>query len=377
MKVTCDREKLLHAFQTAAGVAPSRSPKPILQNLKLEAGAERTTLIGTDLEVGIRIEVAGFNVEVPGHVVLPISRFGSILRESSDEKLDLQSDGQKTLVRGERTEFQLPSENPDEFPDVVTFGEETYHELPGRFFRELIHRTVFATETESSRYALGGVLLEMTADGITGVATDGRRLAKQESPATAVKGHATGDTMTIVPTRAMQLIERVLADGEESIQIAARDNDVLVRSGAATVYSRLVEGRYPKWRDVFPRGEGVAQIELPVGPFHAAVRQAAIVTSENRRGVDFTFGGGNVVMVAHGAEFGESHVELPIAYDGQEIPVMLDPRYMIDFLRVLDPEQTFTIELRDAKSAAVCRTDDGYGYVIMPLSREQAAAANP
>jgi DNA polymerase-3 subunit beta len=188
-----------------------------------------------------------------------------------------------------------------------------------------------------------------------------------------VEGHETGDTMTIVPTRAMQLIERALGDGDENVQIAARENDVLVRCGSATIYSRLVEGRYPKWRDVFPRREDAAKIEISVGPFHAAVRQAAIVTSEERRGVDFTFGEGSVVMVAHGAELGESHVELPIGYDGPEIPVTLDPRYLIDFLRVLDPEQTFTMEVRDAESAAVCSTEDGYGYVIMPLARDQKA----
>ena len=102
--------------------------------------------------------------------------------------------------------------------------------------------------------------------------------------------------MTIIPTRAMQLLERALADNEDNIQLAARDNDVLVRSGRAVVYSRLVEGRYPKWRDVFPRRDGMTKIDLTVGPFYAAVRQAMIVTSEERRGVDFVFGGGKIVL---------------------------------------------------------------------------------
>jgi DNA polymerase-3 subunit beta len=314
------------------------------------------------------MEVPGFEVEVPGSIVLPISRFGSILRESSDEKLSLESDGQKTLVRGQRSEFRLPSENPDEFPAVTAFEEEKYHELPARFFREVVRRTIFATESESSRYALGGVLLELTAGEITAVATDGRRLARQEGPAKSVGGHETGNTTTIIPTRAMQLLERALVDSEENIQLSARENDVLVRSGRTTVYSRLVEGRYPRWRDVFPRREGTIKIELAVGPFHAAVRQAAIVTSEERRGVEFRFGEGKVLLRGHGAELGESHVELPIAYDGPEIPITLDPRYVSDFLRVLDPERTFVMELRDAETAAVCSTDDGYGYVIMPLA---------
>jgi DNA polymerase-3 subunit beta len=371
MKAIFERDKLLHAFQMAASVAPARSPKPILQNVKLEVTPESVIMMGTDLEVGIRIEVQGAAVEAAGSVVLPRDRFGKILSESSDEKLSLESDGRKALVRGARSEFQLPSENPDEFPAVIPFAEEKYHELPARTFREVVRRTVYATDNESSRYALGGVLIEFTDAGLTAVATDGRRLARQESPAKSVGGHASGSTMTIIPTRAMQLIERALADNEENIQLAARENDVLVRSGRATIYSRLVEGRYPKWRDVFPRREGMLKIDLTVGPFYAAVRQAAIVTSEERRGVDFKFGGGKIILAAHGAELGESHVELPIAYDGEEIGIALDPRYLSDFLKVLSPEQTFAIELRNADSAAVCATDDGYAYVIMPLARDQ------
>jgi DNA polymerase III subunit beta len=371
MKVTCDREKLLHAFQTAASVAPTRSPKPILQNLKLEVSQDRGILMGTDLEVGIRIEVQGMTITSPGNVILPIARFLSILRESSDEKLELDSDGKRTTVLGQRSEFHLPSENPDEFPQVIGFEEQAYHEMPARFFREIVRRTAFATDPESNRYALGGVLVELAPDRITAVATDGRRLAKQEGPAKSVGGHQSGDRTTIIPTRAMQLLERALGDNEDNIKLTARENDVLVESGRATIYSRLVEGRYPKWRDVFPRRENMVKVELTVGPFYAAVRQAAIVTSEERRGVDFTFGGGKVVMNAHGAEYGESHVELPIAYDGADLGITLDPRYLNEFLRVLNPEQTLLMELRDAESAAVCSTEDGYAYVIMPLARDQ------
>ncbi len=369
MKLSCEREKLLHAFHMAAGVAPTRSPKPILQNIKLEASSDTAILMATDLEIGIRVEIAGVEVSAPGSAILPKDRFGSVLRESSDEKLNLESDGSKTRVWGENSQFQFPTQNPDEFPVVNPFQEQKYHELPARFFRELIRRTAFATDTESSRYALGGVLLELEADKITGVGTDGRRLARQEGPGKSVGGHATTQN-TIIPTRALQVIERALADNDGEIQLTARDNDVLVRSQRATIYSRLVEGRFPKWRDVFPRSDDAVKIELTVGPFHAAVRQAGIVTSEERRGVDFTFGEGKVLLTGHGAEFGESHVELPVSYDGSKIPVKLDPRFVSDFLRVLDPDVTFAFQIRDSESAVVCSTDDGYAYVVMPLSRE-------
>ena len=371
MKVTCHREKLLAAFQTAASVAPTRSPKPILQNVKMEVTEDTTTLAATDLEVGIRIEVPGIEVSVPGVAILPLSRFGSILRESSDETLHVEADPQGTLVRGERSEFKLPAEDPDQFPPVAEFQEQKYHDVPARLFRELVRRTIFATDNQSSRYALGGVLLEFEEKKITAVGTDGRRLAKMEGPASSVGGHVPADATIIVPARAVQLMERALTDGDAEIQVATRSNEILVKSPRATIYSRLLEGRFPRWRDVFPSRQNALRIELVTGPFFSAVRQAAIVTSEESRGIDFTFSQGKAVLAGQAAELGQSRVELPIAYDGDEVSITLDPRFAGDFLKVLDPEKTFTLELADSESAAVCTTDDGYGYVIMPLARDR------
>lgn len=370
MKISCDREKFSSAFQTASMVAAGRSPKPILRNVKLEAGEEKAVLLATDLETGIRVEVSGVEVEQPGSVVLPSDRFGSILRETTDSKLALEADDRGVTVRGERSEFQLPAEDPEEFPEVAQFDEKAYHVVAARLLREMIRRTIFATDNESTRYALGGMLLEFSGEGIIAVGTDGRRLAKMEGPANSIGGHETGENMTIVPTKSTHLIERCLADVDTEVFIAAHTNHVLIKAERTTIYSRLIEGRFPRWRDVFPQREGASRIEMPVGPLYSAVRQAAIVTSEESRGVDFHFAPGQLVITSRTPERGQSRVELPVPFDGAELSITLDPRYLTDFLKVLDLEKTFAFELKDSESAAVCTTDDGYGYVIMPLARD-------
>ena len=107
-----------------------------MQNIKFIVDKERGTLIATDTEVGIRLEVPEIEVTTTGAVVLPVARFGSILRESSDEKLSIESDGASILVQGTRSKFKLSAENPDEFPDVTTFAEEKYHEVPAHHLVE-------------------------------------------------------------------------------------------------------------------------------------------------------------------------------------------------------------------------------------------------
>jgi len=372
MKISCDREQLLQAFQTVASVAPTRSPKPILQNVKLEVAEQGATLVATDLEVGIRHQVSGVEVQSAGVVVLSVARFGSILRESTDTTLHIESDGQGTTIRGERSQFRLTAENPAEFPQVAAFEETSFCEISARLLREMIRRTVFATDNESSRYALGGVKLEFDKEQLTAIGTDGRRLAKMVGPISTTGEPIDAAQTTIVPTRAMQLIERAIAPSDAEIQIAIKGNELLVRSTRATISARLLEGRFPDWRKVFPESSNSGvKLDLAVGATYSAVRQAAIVTSEESRGIDFTFGEGMLVLSGRAAEVGQARVELPIGYDREELTVTLDPRFVSDFLKVLDAEKTFSIEIQDADSAAVCSTDDGYGYVIMPLARER------
>ena len=370
MKVRCPREPLLAALQSAAAVVPTRSPKPVLTNVKLEASREGTVLSATDLEVGIRIDLDGVEVLAPGAVLLPSGRLAAIVRESPPGTVfEIHADGTASVVKAPRSEFRLPAEDAIEFPSVATFPAEAGFELTTPLVRELVRRTVFATDNESSRYALGGVLVELTADRVIAVGTDGRRLAKMEGPAKA-QGAGAGTAQPIVPARAMQLIERCLGGPDLPVLVAVRQAEILVKTAGTTISARLVDGRFPRWRDVFPERPQAAKVQLVAGPLLAAVRQAAIVTSEQSKGVDFSFEPGQLVLAGRSAESGESRVELPIDHGGDAVRIKLDPRFVVDFLRVLDGGTNVTVEITDPQSACVCRTEDGYGYVIMPLAAD-------
>lgn len=368
MKIACDREKLASAFQLAASVAQSKSPKEVLQNIKIEASEDRVILMATDMETGIRIDVEGVDVHSPGKALLHVVRVGSILRESNDDQLTFESDGTNTSVSGLHAEFKLPSMNPDEFPTLSGFEEEKYHELPARLFKEMIRRTAFATDPDSSRFALGGVLLEMNGEEVLAVGTDGRRLARVQGTGKSVGGHQTSGNSTIVPTRALILMDRAIGDKEEVVHIASRGNDVLLRTGRSTIYSRLVEGRYPNWRQVIPQRDDSVVIDMTVGPFYNVIRQAAIVADLETRGLDFEFGNGTLVLTARTADLGQSRVELPIDYTGEPIRMKLDYRFVSDFLKVLDSNSVFKLDVASATQPALMTTDDGYAYVIMPMA---------
>jgi DNA polymerase-3 subunit beta len=373
MKLTCERDKLLGAFQTAATVVPSRSPKPILQCVKLEIKGSVVTLMATDLEVGVRIEVEGVSADGDGAIILPVQIFGNILREGNDEKLKITVKSKGITIQGDHSKYELPYQDPEEYPEVADFQDDAYLQLPALLFKELVRRTLFATDNESSRYALGGVLLEAEVkkpgEGVlVAVGTDGRRLAKMSGPMEVVGDVELSGGPMIVPAKSMQLIDRAMVDLEGVVQIAPHANDILVRAGSATIYSRLVEGRFPKWREAIPSRSDALQVDVTVGPMYSALRQAAIVASDESRGIEFSFGGGSLVLKGTTSEAGQSRIEFPIPYDGEEITVSMNHRYVGDFLKVLDPESTFTVEIQNSESPALFTTSDGYAYVVMPLA---------
>jgi len=349
---------------------PARSPKPVLTNIRLEADPTAAMVSATDLEVGIRAAVEGVETLAPGAVLLPSSRLVAILREAAAGTVfEIESDGTAAVVKSARSEFRLPVEDPLEFPSVATFPAGPCFELSPALVHELVRRTVFATDNESSRYALGGVLLELSGSSVIAVGTDGRRLAKMEGPCQAHGGEPP-EAQPIVPARAMQLVERSLGGADTPVHVAVRASEILVRTGGTTISARLVDGRFPRWRDVFPERSDAIRVQVVAGPLLAAVRQAAIVTSEQSKGVDFSFEPGLLVLSGRSAESGESRIELPIDHAGQAVRIKLDPRFVSDVLRVLDGGATLSVEIADPQSACVCRTDDGYGYVIMPLAAD-------
>lgn len=370
MKLFCHRPTFTAAMQLVSAVVPTRTPKDILKNVKLIAVDGTVTLIATDQEIGIRYEVPGVEADTGGEILLPTSRVISILRELQDDGVTIEATSDQIKISSGTSEFKLASEDAAEFPPVASFDGDEWYTVPGKSLKEMIRRTAFATDVESTRYALGGVLMEIEAAKMTLAATDSRRLAVVESPVTANGGVKPPETNPVVPTKAMTLVERTISDDETGVDISVRDNEVLIRSGRATIYSRLVEGRFPRYADVIPK-TSTEKVDLVTAPFHGAIRQAQIVTNEESRGVDFNFANDTLTLTSKAAEIGQSKVELPIGFSGDEITITFDPRYVAEFLRVLGPEKQVTLNLIDGENAAVFKTDDNYTYVIMPLSRDR------
>ena len=121
MKARLNRQELAEALAVAGSVAPTRTPKPILQGVLIDAQADCCLLAATDLETGIRITVTQVEVDKKGQIVVPVDKLGQIVRESEDEVLEIELDDSVCHVRGEGAHFQIYSHDPADFPPVAEY----------------------------------------------------------------------------------------------------------------------------------------------------------------------------------------------------------------------------------------------------------------
>ncbi|MDR1291553.1 MAG: DNA polymerase III subunit beta [Planctomycetaceae bacterium] len=366
MKISCTRKKFSQSFQIVASVVSARDIRPVLQNVKITVDKSGVLLQATDTEIGIRVYVDDCNIVEKGDAILPTKYLQKILAESDEEELTIESDSSKTTVSGTRSRYTLVTQPADEFPNVEDFGEAAYHEIPANVFAEAIRRTVFATDTDNAKYALSGVFLEMIENRFAAVATDGRRLAFQDGAANCVKDHKV--ETSIVPVRALQVIERAIVKDDTPVKLSISPTRALVQYGKMVLYSRLQEGRFPRWRNIIPNDDKKEKIDILAAPFAAAIRQAAIVTLEKQPGITMTFEKGKMITKGAGDEVGDSAIETPVAYTGKQFTLKIDQRFLLEYLRVLPPEKNITMLISDGSEPLTLKTDDEYTYVVMPLS---------
>ena len=372
MKVICNRGALLEALGVVSQAVPSRTPKPVLACVKLVAADDKLVLVATDLEVAVRYEDAQVQVEQDGQTLLPADKLRDIVRESVDDTLSIELKGEQCVISGRDSKFTVYTQNPADFPAEPTFEGEADIEIPGKQLKTLINKTAFAAAREGTRYAFNGVLTTVRElDGrkvVMMVATDGKRLAKMVGEATinVDAKNAKSAPSAIIPTKSLQLIDKLVGDPEEPVRIKIKPNEVLVATAAATLKTSLVEGQFPPFEDVIPR-DNDKTMTAACGDFMSAVRRAALLTTEESKGVRMSFDGDGLKLTSRSPEAGEAEVKFACKYDGEPVEIGFNPQYLVEALKVSDADD-ITLELSAANRPGLIKAGEGFEYVIMPVN---------
>ena len=365
MKVIAQTAALQEALNLAGSIVATRTPKPILQCIKLVATDDTLTLLATDLEAGARHQVTAVQVEEPGEALLPADRLGGIVRECNEESITIETDNDTCHISAAGSHFKIFGYDPGEYPAIAEFEGDGDFAIGTDQIAAMIGKTLFATAKAHSHYAISGVLWEASGKNLQMVATDGHRLAMVKG---SLDRAAFKEVTAVVPAKLMGLIQRLAGEGAQSLDVRIDENQILVRTPNVVLVSSLVQGNFPKYSDVIPT-ETTNRAKINAQEFQHRVRQAALLTNEESRGVRIAFETDKVMLSSRAPEAGEAEVTCEAKYDGQEMAIGFNPAFLIDAMRIIDADE-ISFEMNASNKPAVIKTGSDFLYVIMPVSLE-------
>ena len=366
MKLICNRGALLEALNVTGNVVATRTTKPVLQCVKVTAGEDRITLGATDLEVAIRYSDPQVQVEQAGEALLPADKFRDIVRESVDDTLSLELVGDQAHIKGQDSHFKIYTQPGNEFPPVPDFQGEPDFTIAGGPLKQLIGQTLFAAAKESTRYAFNGVLLVAKGKKISLVSTDGRRLAQANGDLLSGEKLPKDGVKAIIPTKALQLVDKLIDDPEEAVGFQVRENQVIFHTPSATLTSNLVEGQFPPYEDVIPKDTD-KKMTAATADFLSAIRRAALLTTEESKGVRLAFTKKGLTLTSRSPESGEAEVKFPCKFEGGDVEIGFNPSFLTEALRVVDSDE-ISFELTAPNRPGLLKGGGNFLYVIMPVN---------
>jgi DNA polymerase-3 subunit beta len=364
VKIEITRNDLLRAANIVGGVVERRQTLPILGNMLLEANGEQVNVGATDLEVSINTVMPATVVE-PGGITVPARKVIDFCRSLSEEAVvKIKAEGERCLVSSGRTRFTLSSLPAADFPALATEADKRRLTLSAEDFRRLLEKTSFAMAQQDVRYYLNGVLLELSTDTLSAVATDGHRLAKFDLR--VGEGVADGDQL-IVPAKTVIELRRLLSQMAGEVELCWGERSLTVTEGAWVLRSKLVEGKYPEYQRVIPRGLP-RRIVVDREQMKLSLQRAAILSNEKYKGVRIAFEPDIVRLQAQNPEHEVAEDEVAADYDGESVVVGFNVNYLIEVLHSIEVAQV-EVSLQDADSSSIWRGRDcpEETFVVMPM----------
>jgi DNA polymerase III subunit beta len=368
MELVVRKNDLLRELQLFQGIVERKNTIPILANVLMEASGDEVRFLATDLEVGLRSKCAA-SVTKPGALTVPAKKLYEIVKSLPDTDIRIADDKNGVKVAADRFDSRMQTLPREDFPSLPQGGSAATAMISSAALKEMVAKTQFAITGEDTRYFLNGAQFVLRPESMSLVATDGHRLAlvtvKREG-----KAKKDGeDNKAILPKKTLGELGRLLSEGDGDVTYERGENHMFFDVGGRTLISRMIDGQFPAYERVIPKGND-KHIEFERDRLTNAVKRVALLSNERSRAVKFQIDKGKVDVTSSSPELGEAHETLPVEYSGEPMQICFNAQYVLDFLAAVTTD-VVALELKDEVSQAVMMPvgAEGYDYtyVIMPM----------
>lgn len=348
---------------------------PILNNILIKTINGNIELTGTNLEIGIKHILRG-KIEKEGEFTVDsklITDYVNLL--NNGEKVEIEEKNKELRIKASNYKTNIKGEDSKDFPLIPTISEDNSYIIKLNDFKKSLSQVVFAVSNSENRVELTGVLFTFNDKMLSLAATDSYRLAEKKIK--LKKGGFEGDDVVIVPSKTILELLRILnnfnfndeLDIENDIKINVSDNQILFTFDTVSLISRLINGRYPDYKQIIP-SKSITEIKVVKSEFVRAVKAVALFSKSGINDITMVFLKNKISLSSFSSASGESQADVLADIDGEENEVTINYRYLLDGLNNIDSENVIIKVLNNNTPCLIKQENsDDYLYIVMPIKQ--------
>lgn len=365
MKIEIEKKDLLNLIGKTQNIVEKKNSMPILVNILLETtGSNKVKVLATDLEVSLTDE-AKATVHQEGKTAVSAKNLFDIAKELSDGPIQLTKKENNWLeIKQGKYSSKIVGVNPDEYPVFPSYNTNSFIKLESTVLKQMIDRTLFSVSNDETRYHLNGVYFEMDSNNtFIMVATDGHRMSLVNKNS-QVRPPGQG---VIIPKKGLNEIKKIIETVNDAIEITIEGSQFILKYASTVLMIRLIEGKYPNYQQFIPQ-KLTSKLVINKELFSTSLKRVSLLANQKSKAVLFSISKDKMEISSSTPELGDAKEEIEITYEGKEIKIGFNAKYVEDILRAIQDDKV-DFELNDQVSPGIIRphNDQSYTCVIMPM----------
>lgn len=369
MKFNIFKKDFYQGIQIVQRAVSSKNTLPIITGIYIEAIKDKGLhLMATDLEIGIEYWINTDIIE-EGSIVIPANQLTGIVRElpAADIQFEVNEDNYQIKIKCLTSEFVLNGFQAEEFPQLPEVDIPKKFNLPAGKFKEMIQEVKFSTSTDQSQPGLTGGLMVIEDDFIKMVTTNTYRLAYRQLNLDKLGKER---MEVIIPANTLNELVNLISDDEENIEVLVNDNYIRFNFNDIILISRLIEGKFPNYRQVMPSDYNT-RVKVDRNNLLMAVKRASLIARLESNIISISIDNDVMNINSIKSDSGHAHEEVEIEKEGPEQRINIDAGYLLDVLKALKDEIVVLDLIGPLNPLTVKKeSDDDYVYLIMPVREE-------
>lgn len=359
MKIIVDRNVVLYPVSKVVSITEKRSLMPILSNILISFGKEKTTVCSTDLEVSAIIYMDCL-AELEKKVVVHGRKFLEILKELESGDIVINIEENIMTIVQKKTEIVLSLQDPEEFPEIKEIETKQEFFIKGKQLIDMIEKVSFAISLDETRYILTGMHMKGVDEEIIVVGTDGFRMAMYQKKMQGIKGFR-GIT---IPKRSVSEIEKIISD-EDDVRVIIDEKHIQFSTDKIKLISRTIEGNFPDYENVLP-AENTNIATISREEFLKGMKRVSSIIGRSEP-IKMTLSDKGMLIEAE-ADIGKSKEILDITYEGEETNMNFNVKFLMDLVMHAVGEK-MTIAAPKTYGAVLFTGEDAEEYknIVMPI----------